>query len=921
MTDKDNGGAFSFSFGKTDSKSQPSFSFTSQAPTNGKPPSFSFGSAQKKAENEKKGGFSFNGANFGSSSKSPIANSSQQGFSFGLKPIDTDKSAQSHTPSTFSFGAVSPKVGTKTESSSTLKSGDSKPDEEVKRSNSTATANDKTPKEEIKTVDADGDEVKLKKEEDAFMKNYKAPSMESLLHDDEKTGEEDYSDEDDGEFYDMEVDEKTSLPIRKLNYEDDAKSLLSKDEHLKFAVSNRTEQGILFVTESEDQAKDQATSKNEKRKVPKEKKTELFPFDLIPQQDQSSEYRTFLNNLYQEFEPLLLNRKYKHYLEPENDEYMKIGVVSKIKQNREERQLFLRKLMSFTLSYLQTLIKEKMNIDFGKFSDQWVVNYEEVINVLYLLNALHFGNDDETIVLFQQWIERIDIQPDDELLEAVFKDSDKPYQNFAFWSVYVKKLLLRCSFPQLVDDLKVSQYEELENSDNELYMLIENFLSLIESYDPVLFSYDVSAFLRWKKVAVELREAANGVSAKNGMIHSEILELLSILSGSSKTIEDSSSSWYECFMGHFLYQMPSKKLIPEYINSALQVDTYEKPLPGIESWDSICVDLFKEKYLTVIASIEALDKSIGTYVAVLMEAAGLLEKYTRDIPDEDLINKTVAGNGIRHNIDQMVEDLSLTYLNDQKLFAIGVGILISTGSRKSREILSELLPTYEIKDSDDLEWVLSVCSKLKLTKTMRTIQQMQGEKFYEKQLIPNALACFAESSLPEKVVSTVWRLFEDAMLNDGLDPELAAQLFDSDVSKNNAILRQSLSPLYVLNELLIKDRPHDKSWSARLLALLEFRYLPGYYKCGLLLLVYNNLNKNVFDIEDLVALIRCINAYDKELLRDDELRSKSSSMYTLLVDSRPAGTDSPATLSDLLFRIRRGIAMDVSFTFLDDTMY
>lgn len=759
---------------------------------------------------------------------------------------------------------------------------------------------------------------KQKEKENDFLKSYQAPSVEPFIHDDDAELADDDKDE---EFYDMEIDEKTSLPIRRLNYEENVKSRLGKGEHLKFAISSKTEEGMLFVTESEDKGAGKSRSKGNSEKG----KTELFPFELIPQLDQSSEYRSFLNNLYKDFEPLLKNKKYKHYLEPENDEYMQIGVVSTIKHNREERQLFLRKLMSFTLSYLQTLIKEKMNSDFGNFSDQWVVNYEEIINVLYLLNALHFGNDDESIVLFQQWIERIDIQPDDELLASVFQGSDKPYQNPAFWSVYVKKLLLRCSFSQLVNDLKVSQYEELKDSDSELFLLIEDLISLIESYDPVLFSSDVSAFLRWKKVAVELREAANNVNAKNVMIHSELLELLSILAGSSQTIDDSSSSWYECFLGHFLYQMPSKKLIPEYIENALQIDTYEKPLDGIESWDSICVELFRGKYLTVIASLEALDKSIGTFIAVLVEAAGLLDRYSKDIDADDVIDKTIASRGISSNIDRMVEDLALTYLNSQELFAIGVGILVSVGSSKSREILSEMLPTYEIKDSDDFEWVLSICSRLKLTQTLRTIQQMQGERFYEKQLIPNALSCFAESGLPDKVVSTVWRLFEDALLNGGLDAGLAAQLFDSDLSKSNTILRQSLSPLYALHQVLRQDGPDDHArWFHRLHALLEFAYLPGRYKCGLLLLVFDNLNKGVFDMENLVALIESINGYEKDLHRDAELLYKSTLFYTLLVDSRPAPSETaayPTTLAELLFSVRRGIAMDVSFTFLDNTIY
>lgn len=916
MADKSNQEPFNFTFGKNDGKPTPSFSFNAQSQAGSKPSLFSFGSASKEDGSQKPSGFGFKASSFKAPAKSVTTNSPTHGFNFGSLAASANSTSNSNQPP-FKFGSVTSSSEIQPKSSQAFGFGVDKQEPNTQEAKSINSIKENpTSEETMKNGTKDENTKKQKEKENDFLKNYQAPSVEPFIRDDDT--ELAVDDDKDEEFYDMEIDKKTSLPIRRLNYEEIAKSRLGKGEHIKFAISSKTEEGMLFVTESEDKG----TEKNRSEGNSEKGKTELFPFELIPQLDQSSEYRMFLNNLYKEFEPLLKNRKYKHYLEPENDEYMQIGVVSTIKHNREERQLFLRKLMSFTLSYLQTLIKEKMNSDFGNFSDQWVVNYEEIISVLYLLNALHFGNEDESIVLFQQWIERIDIQPDDELLASVFQDSDKPYQNTAFWSVYVKKLLLRCSFSQLVNDLKVSQYEELQDSDNELFLLIEDLISLIESYDPVLFSSDVSAFLRWKKVAVELREAANNVYAKNVMIHSELLELLSILAGSSQTIDDSSSSWYECFLGHFLYQMPSKKLIPEYIENALQIDTYEKPLGGIESWDSICVELFRGKYLTVIASLEALDKSIGTFVAVLVEAAGLLDRYSKDIDADEMIDKTIASRGISSNIDRMVEDLALTYLNSQEFFAIGVGILVSVGSSKSREILSEMLPTYEIKDSDDFEWVLSICSRLKLTQTLRTIQQMQGQRFYEKQLIPNALSCFAESSLPDKVVSTVWRLFEDALLNGGLDAGLAAQLFDSDLSKGNTILRQSLSPLYALHQVLRQDGPDDHvRWFRRLHALLEFAYLPGRYKCGLLLLIFDNLNKGIFDMANLVALIESINGYEKDLHRDAELLYKSTSFYTLLVDSRPPTAAYPRTLAELLFSVRRGIAMDVSFTFLDNTIY
>lgn len=938
----------SFGFGSIPSTekedSKPNFAFGNKPVASDKPSLFgnekdineksfvSFGSKQN--ENKNESSFSFNNLKQGNESKSAINFGFQKAdtgdrptLDFGSKITQTDakpllfgKSDDSNEDAKFSL---------KTSSEDKSKTEESKPAFNFGINNKESTT---------ESVISDNKNNKNTKEnvDDQFLKNYTVPSKEHLIRDN-KEGDDimDISnDEENDEFFDddndidIDIDEKTNLPIRNLYFQSNDKPLINKGEHLNFSLSGKTENGVLFVTESEDQIDKHKDEKNIKMK------TELFPFELLPQMDQSTEYREFLKNLYKEFEPILEDKKYKYYLDFEDeDEYMNIGIVSNNKNEKEERKLFLRQLMTFTLNDLNKLIKAKLNNDFNNFNDEWIGNYEQIINVLYLLNALHFGNDDETIILFQQWIERIEIQPTDELLELVFEESDKPYKNNSFWSIYVKKFLLRGSFSSLIDDLKSSQYEELKEEDNELFKLIENFINIIESYDPISFSLNIKKFLNWKKIVVELRESAKDLFVKNVMIHSEILELLNIISGINNSIFENSSSWYECFMGLYLYQMPSKKLIKEYINNILKDDLFENPIPGIDTWDSICIELFKNKILIVISSIESLDKSIGTFLAVLIEAAGLLKEYNNnnnnhDDRVDDIIGKRVNENNISDSIDRMVEDLALTYLSNQELFSIGVGILVKINNERSREILSELLPSYEIKDSDDFEWVLSVCSKLKLSKTMKTIQQIQGERFFNKELIGNALICYAKSESIEKIVSIIWKIFEDTLINRGLNNELFDQLFTNDLSKENAILRQSLSPLYILNQILnSKNDIYDKLWFERLISLFEFKYLPKQYKCGLIMIIYENLNKNIFNIDQLCIIIENLNKYEKELNQEgddnDDIKIKSNNLYCLLVKSQPNNNEIryPKTLPGLMKNIRRGIAMDVSFTFLDETLY
>ncbi|TID15759.1 hypothetical protein CANINC_004288 [Pichia inconspicua] len=732
----------------------------------------------------------------------------------------------------------------------------------------------------------------LSKEDDKFFKSYQAPSFNHLLE-----NGNDFLDDD---MIDVEFDSKTNLPIRKLKFDDSQKSLLNGQNHLNFAISDKTDSGVIFAT----------TKPGHKSDGDGEAK--LFSFDLIPKGDESNEYFKFLNNIYKEIEPLLKNQKYEHFADLEDE--MEIGVVSAIKKSKDDRFLELRRIMAALLSNLELLINKKLQQDIS-FADPWIVNYENTISVLYLMNALYFGEDDETIVLFQQWVERVDIQPDARILQELLDDSEKLYLNPKFWSVYVKKLILRGSFSVLEEDFRTSQYEQLKDEDSGLFKIINDFYNLIISYDPIKFSKNTSDFLSWKKEAVALREAARDIDTSNLAILGEIVELLEIISGSVSSIEENSDKWYEYFMGRFLYQMPSKKLVGEYISQTLELDSFEVPLEGIESWDSICIDLFKGRLLTVISALESFDKTIGTYSAVLLEAAGLLRKYYDDSNVVDQIEKVETSNSIRNNINRMVEDLALSYLNNQDLFPIGVGILINSGNGKSREILAEVLPTYEIKDSDDFEWVLEICSQLKLKKTMVTIQEIQGEKLYEKQLIGNALVCFAQSQIIDKVVSIAWRIFEETLLNKGLDEKIAMQLSGNAEVHKNAILRQSLSPIYVLDEILKTKDGYDDVWFERLISLFTFRYLHGYYKPGLLMIVLETLNKSVYNFEKLLKLIEAINDYEDEFEKNEDTKEKSEQMYVLLTQNNPGNY--PEDVRDLLIAVRRGIALDITFGFLE----
>lgn len=700
------------------------------------------------------------------------------------------------------------------------------------------------------------------------------------------------------EFYD--IDDPTGVPVRHLQFDDQSKSLLNgNDGKTRLAIDNNNQHGVLF--------------KNGNGK--KDSKNNLFEFDLLPPMDKSEEYTTFLNDVYKDYEFLLKNKQYKHYnCNDEDDEYMQIGVISKIKEMKEEREFQLRKLMSNLSMHLQKLIRDKMLNIGNTLNDPWIINYEEVNNVLNLINAVHFGKEDETIILLQNWIERVEILSTEEYYELISNDEvDKPYKSQVFWSKYINKLTMRGSFGLIIKELTSCQYEELKENDYDVYKLIEDLINLIKSYDVIEFSKDTKQFLRWKKLAVEMRDLSTNIVSQNdnSFILIEIIEIINILSGSIKTIENNAKSWYEEFISLYLYQMPSLKLIKEYINKSLNNELFDKPFEGIENWENICIDLINEKYLTVISSIESLDKSIGTYIAILFKASGLLIKYNNNEEGEE--NTTTPS--ISNNIDRMIEDLSMTYLNsnNKSLFTIGVGILINIGDNKSRDILSELLPIFEIEDSDDYEWIISVCCELKLNKTMEKIQEIQGEKFYSKGLLINSLKCFADANAKDKVVSITWRFFEEILINGGMKDELSYELFNnnqSQVENSPPALRQALSPIWILNEIMKYRFNPDKIWINRLLNLFQFPYLPSYYKPGLITLIYDNLNKGIFQLNDLTDIIEELNNYEGENDRDEEIRDRSQVFYEMV----NRGGRYPSTVESLIHSTRRSIAMDVSFT-------
>lgn len=696
-------------------------------------------------------------------------------------------------------------------------------------------------------------------------------------------------------YYEPDIDEETQLPITRLPYDEgpvpnDDPDWLKHGRHLDLSIDRANSTGVVYLS-GNGPSKTRKTSK-----ALVKASSEVFPFQLEPLVDNSEEKQTFLNGLYDDFEPLLKNRAYKTY----SDDDMEIGVVNVIETERERKTETLRILATSMIERTKQLVSAKID---QESTDTIVFSYEEALNMLNLLNALYFAKEDERIVLLQMWVNRADLQPTDSLVSAAM-EGGQPYKNIAFWSGYLQKLVMRGYFEQAVSSIEESGYKAWQLTDVNTYNLANLVIDLLSSYDSVAFSYDSKAFLHWKAEAVNLRESSAALSYENAEISIALKEVVSCLSGYSQTIRQCTTSWYECFLAHYMYQLPAADQVQKYLK--VSVDAF--PVDAVCSWESGCLDLFDAKYLRVVTALESLDKSMATYAAVLMDAAGLLKQYSE-------VSDTVS---VDTAIDKMIQDLALSYLTEKPMFATGTGILVTTGDPGARQILSEMLPTYQVENNDDFEWCLSICAKLKLPQTAVSIYNIQGEELLNLGYEYESLECFSEAGNPGKVVETMWKLFENLLLGGEYQDETLNGKIDHNEFEDSPILRQALAPYALLREVIQSIGKNEPPFD-QLISLLQFKYLPAYYKPALLVKLLSYFNTGTFTLGQLIEIIKILDAYEVQISNDPETVGKTERIYSAAAKNNATAKDLPATAHQLIFKVRKAISFEISFKFLYET--
>lgn len=676
-----------------------------------------------------------------------------------------------------------------------------------------------------------------------------------------------------------EYDAATGVPVRHLRYGDAPagtrdRGWLREGRHLDFNLDRRS-QGFVY-------------SGGEDRN--------LVPLDTAPALDASAAYKQFMREMFESFKPLLENQRYRHYATFDKPR----GVVSLVGEDIEEKKLFLRSLVTMMGQYLGELVAAK------GVEDGWVVNYGNALNVVNLLNCVYFGQDDETIVLLQRWVQAADGEPDETTLRAAAEEGEYPCGSHAFWSVYVRKMLLRGSFGGLVEDLRASQYERLERDDPQLYEVVKNFIALVEGYDPVTFSHDLGAFLEWKEVAVALRDSIPEMEGvQNEGILQDVYETLGLVSGLN--VESGCESWYECLVGLYLFQLPSRGKLGEYLERSMGVDAQADLIQGSQTWEGVCMDVLRGRFLTVVSGLEAFDKFLATFVAVVLEASGMLQVYEEG-------QSAVSGS-----IDSMLSDLALTLVEgDKQFFEQGVALLVACNTPETRGVLGEILPRYQVETREDFEWVVALCMEQGLQDAMTTIYRVQGETLFEKGYVYEALHCLAEGGARGRLVGVVWKMFEGLLVGKQIEETLMARIRGGDIRE--PMLRHVLSPLVCLTQLC-GDTPHStqtetphtlstlstlstQTWIKRWLALMNFQYLPVHYKPALLAMAAPRLADAPADAQ--LGAIRALDAFAQELPTHAE---RCALAYELV-----AGEG--ARVENLLRDTRKTLAMGMAQQFL-----
>lgn len=533
-----------------------------------------------------------------------------------------------------------------------------------------------------------------------------------------------------------------------------------------------------------------------------------------------------------------------------------------------------------------------------------IENYECILSIIDCLQANVFFNDiNMRPNHLTRWINRFDPQPDEELVTEIMLNSVKPYRHPLFWNRFISKLLIRGLLEQASSAIRESAFEELQHDDPGFYKIIEDFISLIESYSSMSLK---GQFADWKWSCCEFRDLAPKLrqtinDPENLMIFEQLHDLTYILTGLPKTISSYCSSWYEILTALSLYQIrDDETLYKEYFNVAIQ----ERPSLDIETDDILkstersFLNVLEGSYLHVLTTIDEVDSATSAVISRLMELKGLFVSYYT-IGEQKTFDQLMKGKTIS---EYLLTKFSFQCLNNHNLVPIGIGILLNDhiattkqSITNNRKIVEEFLPKYQCKTNDDLEWCLAICAKLGAVTTASELYRVYGGKSLKEGYLYEALNmlvnCYNDSGNEDdrrgmkQIHYIIWDLiFLDSLINNRpVNDELINNIVNRKTDPNfvvHPVIKQCLSPYAVLSEFfnsVSEPIPSDtefilaKNKISRIIHLLEFNHTPKRFfpllLAQLIPFFINPIYK--FQIPDLIVTIELIDNFEQQITTEE----------------------------------------------------
>ncbi|KAI5959970.1 NUP85 [Candida margitis] len=608
--------------------------------------------------------------------------------------------------------------------------------------------------------------------------------------------------------------------------------------------------------------------------------------------------------------------------EEEESSSQPIGVItSQNERSGQSQSRMIDDAFDSIVNSLKSSFAEGSEITKG---EKLVGKFNYLLVTLECLRATCFTGDVRRIPeLIVKWVNKFDPQPSAQLIDEVMTVSPQCYAHPLFWNTLISKAVCRGLFKQLCNILEHSQYKELENSENDLYLVISNLKELLSSYTYMALK---GQFLQWKLLACKFRDDLVSVristsedSKKNfyKIMLSQIHDISCIMTGFARTIANYCDNWYELYLAYSLYQIrDDDSVYSEYLQQSLK----EKPPASNfvdgnyedidELTESCLLNILEGRFLKALENIDELDTATAAYISLLLELKGYLNPYySTDIHRSNNLMEMFNKKKIS---EYFLVRNAYDCLNVHALVPVGVGLLsdrILNPSPETRErhrrTISQFLPKYKVLSDNDQEWALTVCADLHLISTARDLHYQAGLRAFQQQFLYDALDNFVQCYDPDKTSGSfhkeglqqiqyiVWDvIFTDCLVcNTPIQDELINGIVDQKVDLDiHPIIQQCISPYAVLKEFYdsLKAGKSDSSLLiSRIFHLLKFKFLPEKFKplllCQFLPFLEDDANLHLHQ-SDLFTIIELIEDYENDSSELD--RKEGESLYAASVISK-----------------------------------